>query len=137
MIFEQCKGVHCEDLGESCPTSIFLQKFVSIQPRTSPVKFEWFGSSPIEPFNLGADAAQGSLGAEAGADLFGAFWNDGGFGSTDAEARARKICQSPLKIEGIHIEFSILEKSCRKKIERPRLARMHAEILAKFGVLVF
>ena len=85
----------------------------------------------------GADAAQGSLGAEAGADLFGAFWNDGGFGSTDAEARARKICQSPLKIEGIHIEFSILEKSCRKKIERPRLARMHAEILAKFGVLVF
>ena len=31
--------MHCEDLGESFPTSIFLQYFVSIQPRTSPVKF--------------------------------------------------------------------------------------------------
>ena len=39
MILEQCKGVHCVDLGESFPTSIYLQKSASIQPRTSPVKF--------------------------------------------------------------------------------------------------
>ena len=26
-IRERCKGVHCVDLGESFPTSIFLQKF--------------------------------------------------------------------------------------------------------------
>ena len=39
MILEQCKGVHCVDLGESFQTHIFLQNFVSIQPRTSPVKF--------------------------------------------------------------------------------------------------
>ena len=39
MILEQCKGVHCVDLVESFPTSIFLRNFVSIQPRTSPVKF--------------------------------------------------------------------------------------------------
>ena len=39
MILEQCKGVHCVDLGESFPTSIYLQNFASIQPRTSLVKF--------------------------------------------------------------------------------------------------
>ena len=38
---EQCKGVHRVDLGESFPTSIYLQNFVSIQPRTSPVKFKY------------------------------------------------------------------------------------------------
>ena len=34
-IRERCKGVHCVDLGESFPTSIYLQKSASIQPRTS------------------------------------------------------------------------------------------------------
>ena len=34
-IAEQCKGVHCVDLGESFPTSIYLQNLASIQPRTS------------------------------------------------------------------------------------------------------
>ena len=38
-IEERCKGVHCVDLGESFPTSIYLQKLASIQPRTSLVKF--------------------------------------------------------------------------------------------------
>ena len=38
-ILEQCKGGHCVDLGESFQTHIYLQNFVSIQPRTSPVKF--------------------------------------------------------------------------------------------------
>ena len=37
-IEERCKGVHCVDLGESFPTSIYLQKSASIQPRTSPPK---------------------------------------------------------------------------------------------------
>ena len=32
MILEQCKGVHCVDLGESFQTHIFLQNFASIQP---------------------------------------------------------------------------------------------------------
>ena len=31
--------VHCVDLGESFPTSIYLQNLASIQPRTSLVKF--------------------------------------------------------------------------------------------------
>ena len=41
-IRERCKGVHCVDLGESFPTSIYLQNLASIQPRTSPevLKFE-------------------------------------------------------------------------------------------------
>ena len=39
MILEQCKGVHCVDLVESFRTHIYLQNSVSIQPRTSPVKF--------------------------------------------------------------------------------------------------
>ena len=38
-IRERCKGVYCVDLGESFPTSIYLQKSASIQPRTSPSKF--------------------------------------------------------------------------------------------------
>ena len=38
-IRERCRGVHCVDLGESFPTSIYLQKSASIQPRTSPSKF--------------------------------------------------------------------------------------------------
>ena len=38
-IRERCKGVHCVDLGESFPTSIYLQTSASIQPRTSPSKF--------------------------------------------------------------------------------------------------
>ena len=36
---KRCKGVHCVDLGESVPTSIYLQNLASIQPRTSLVKF--------------------------------------------------------------------------------------------------
>ena len=31
--------MHCVDLGESFPTSIYLQNLASIQPRTSLVKF--------------------------------------------------------------------------------------------------
>ena len=38
-IRERCKGVHCVDLGESFPTSIYLKKSASIQPRTSLSKF--------------------------------------------------------------------------------------------------
>ena len=36
---KRCKGVNCVDLGESFPTSIYLQNLASIQPRTSLVKF--------------------------------------------------------------------------------------------------
>ena len=36
---KRCKGVQCVDLGESFPTSIYLQNLASIQPRTSLVKF--------------------------------------------------------------------------------------------------
>ena len=35
---KRCKGVHCVDLGERFPTSIYLQYLASIQPRTSLVK---------------------------------------------------------------------------------------------------
>ena len=38
-IAELCKGVYCVDLGENYQTHIYLQNLVSIQPRTSPVKF--------------------------------------------------------------------------------------------------
>ena len=40
---KRCKGVHCVDLGESFPTSIYLQKSASIQPRRALqiVKFEF------------------------------------------------------------------------------------------------
>ena len=36
-IRERCKGVHCVDLGESFPTSIYLQNLASTLPRTSPI----------------------------------------------------------------------------------------------------
>ena len=38
-IRERCKGVHCVDLGENFPTSIYLQKSSSIQPKTGLSKF--------------------------------------------------------------------------------------------------
>ena len=45
---ERCKGVHCVDLGESFPTSIYLQILASIQPRTSPNKFVSSSSRKFE-----------------------------------------------------------------------------------------
>ena len=47
-IRERCKGVHCVDLGESFPTSIYLQNLASIQPRTSPKKFASSSSRKFE-----------------------------------------------------------------------------------------
>ena len=38
-IRKRCKRVHCEDLGESFPTSIYLQNLAWIQPSASVVKF--------------------------------------------------------------------------------------------------
>ena len=38
-IRERCKGVHCVDLGESFPTSIYLQNLASIQSKTSLFNF--------------------------------------------------------------------------------------------------
>ena len=55
MILELCKGVHCVDLGESFQTHIYLQNFVSIQPRTSPVKFA--ASRDKDAANFDKDAA--------------------------------------------------------------------------------
>ena len=45
---KRCKGVHCVDLSESFPTSIYLQNLASIQPRTSPKKFESSSSRESE-----------------------------------------------------------------------------------------
>ena len=39
MVVEQCKGVHCVDLGESFQTHTYLQALASIQPRTGPLTF--------------------------------------------------------------------------------------------------
>ena len=41
---KRCKGVHCVDLGESFPTSIYLQNLALIQPRTS--LFNFFNFNP-------------------------------------------------------------------------------------------
>ena len=37
--YQDCRAVHCVDLGESFQTHIYLKILASIQPRTSPVKF--------------------------------------------------------------------------------------------------
>ena len=66
-IRERCKGVHCVDLGESFPTSIYLQNLASIQPRTSLVKF-------ARVFEVGALLEHlGDLYAESGQTLQGSF----------------------------------------------------------------
>ena len=52
VILEQCKGVHCVDLGESFQTHIYLQNLASIQPRTSPVKFATNAARRTRPLNL-------------------------------------------------------------------------------------
>ena len=55
--------MHCVDLGESFPTSIYLQNLASIQPRTSPVKFPLRGtdaaSSSFSGSSLGRTCARG------------------------------------------------------------------------------
>ena len=38
-IEERCKEMYCVDVSESFPTSTYLQKSASIQPRMSPSKF--------------------------------------------------------------------------------------------------
>jgi len=58
-IRERCKGVHCVDLGESFPTSIYLQKSASIQPRTSPSKFGENYSIRVE-LQKGTESAKGT-----------------------------------------------------------------------------
>ena len=66
-IAELCKGVHCVDLDESFPTSIYLQSLASIQPRTSPKKFGKTGKRTSKfplPFPLSRhlkSEARGSL----------------------------------------------------------------------------
>ena len=45
---KRCKGVHCVDIDESFPTSIYLQNLASIQPRTSPKKFGKTGKLDFE-----------------------------------------------------------------------------------------
>ena len=70
-IRERCKGVHCVDLGESFPTSIYLQKSASIQPRTSPSQFGGkFNSLFIRLLNLVQPA--GSI--DASANLLAKRW---------------------------------------------------------------
>ena len=62
--------MHCVDLDESFPTSIYLQNVASIQPRTRPKKFE---SSSSRELNLNFKtskllfAAQAAVGAPDGA----------------------------------------------------------------------
>ena len=56
-IRERCKGVHCVDLGESFPTSIYLQNLASIQPRTSPSKFGGYHSIVSEERRVAPPAA--------------------------------------------------------------------------------
>ena len=71
MILEQCKGVHCVDLGESFPTHIYLQNFVSIQPRTGPVKFACSScTDPPGPAPALAHLGGGAAGACGGIDLW-------------------------------------------------------------------
>ena len=45
---KQCKGVHCVDLVESFPKTVYLQNLASIQPRTSPNKFVSSSSREFE-----------------------------------------------------------------------------------------
>ena len=61
---KRCKGVDCVDLGESFPTSIYLQNLASIQPRTSLVKF---ARSPRTDPPGGSSDAGGSGGSASAA----------------------------------------------------------------------
>ena len=75
-IRERCKGVHCVDLGESFPTSIFLQNLVSIQLKTSPETSNFYFTitqhpdevfdAPLEP---GGTVLRRQLSDEMGAGL--------------------------------------------------------------------
>ena len=53
VILEQCKRVHCVDLGETFQTHIYLQILTSIQPRTSPVNFGRSSIAASRPYSEG------------------------------------------------------------------------------------
>ena len=65
------KYANLVELEKCCPTHSFLQNFVLIQPRTSPLKiFKIFQNLQIlliEPSNLGRSDVEYSLPAEVGA----------------------------------------------------------------------
>ena len=63
--------MHCVDLGESFPTSIYLQKSASIQPRTSPSKFGGKFNSVFTSL-LSLRRRGGTAGARVGSEQRGA-----------------------------------------------------------------
>ena len=78
--------MHCVDLGESFPTSIYLHNLASIQPRTSPNKFEWFGPSPVEPESTKVDVEAHSVTST----------DDGAAASVRADLRRLQEAAAPL-----------------------------------------
>ena len=72
---ERCKGVDCVDLGESFPTSIYLMKSASVQPRTSPSKFGGkFNSLFIRVLGLLVDWAKHRLALHSASIHLGWHW---------------------------------------------------------------
>ena len=71
-ITELWKGVHYVDLDESFQTHIYLQNFVSIQPRTSPLKFAASRDGVERVVGLAfLEAAVAQMSADTGAVLAG------------------------------------------------------------------
>ena len=86
------QGVHRVDLGESFQTHIFLQKFASIQPRTSLVNFSRSSNAAA---CLDAVAGKEKLGIETGERFTGVvknFEHHWGFVRTDAGKEYFYVC---------------------------------------------
>ena len=88
--------MHCVDLGESFPTHIYLQKFASIQLRTSPLKFAASVPSDLprtgQPSYGGAGSVIGQPGAVIGQPVRGRIANFA-WGAKSPPTRAAAVVQ--------------------------------------------
>ena len=115
-----CKGMHCVDLGESFPTSIYLQKSASIQPRTSLSKFGGkFNSLLIRLLRHLRPAGQRSSAGNcrykeklctihsASPSHFGRLWSRSDVENMICVSQARLLIRSDQKASVFHIRLLI------------------------------
>ena len=104
------KCAHLVELEKCCQTHIFLQKFVLIQPRTSPPKFAKFCKFEKNRSNLESKQTQVEavgLGGLGGVDL-------GGLG-------ARVVAASPRRTRGANPPHLAEGRGGRSRILQPKL----------------
>ena len=94
-IRERYKGVHCVDRVKSFPTSIYLQKSSSIQPRTSRLKFSNLLVVRQQTWGLVGCFLWGTYGATATAGYSQILSSFAKFGFPQAVGKGRYVTTTP------------------------------------------